>query len=108
MARQLRIEYPGAFCHVTSRGNEQKVIFKSRFDQEKFLLHRGSPPGYLAQGRHYPRFFRQGREIGPTPVPGISTQGLWGTGFGLRNTHCLCPPYGLAERLSHCGSKPEW
>ncbi|RNC67441.1 MAG: hypothetical protein ED859_14510 [Desulfuromonadales bacterium] len=37
MARPLRIEYPGAFYHVTSRGNEQKDIFKSRKDREKFL-----------------------------------------------------------------------
>jgi len=29
MARQLRIEFPGAFYHVTSRGNERKAIFKS-------------------------------------------------------------------------------
>jgi len=37
MARPLRIEYPGAFYHVTSRGNEQKDIFKSRRDREQFL-----------------------------------------------------------------------
>lgn len=37
MARPLRIEYPGAFYHVTSRGNEQKKIFKSIRDREKFL-----------------------------------------------------------------------
>jgi len=37
MARQLRIEYPGAFYHVTSRGNERKAVFKSRRDREKFL-----------------------------------------------------------------------
>jgi putative transposase len=37
MTRPLRIEYPGAFYHVTSRGNEQKDIFKSRKDREKFL-----------------------------------------------------------------------
>ena len=37
MARPLRIEYPGAFYHVTSRGNEQKDIFKSDFDRETFL-----------------------------------------------------------------------
>jgi hypothetical protein len=29
MARPLRIEYPGAFDHVTSRGNEQKDVLKS-------------------------------------------------------------------------------
>ena len=37
MARPLRITYPGAFYHVTSRGNEQKAIFKSKRDREKFL-----------------------------------------------------------------------
>lgn len=37
MARPLRIEYPGAFYHVTARGNEQKDIFKSQRDREKFL-----------------------------------------------------------------------
>ncbi|MCB2217809.1 REP-associated tyrosine transposase [Desulfofustis glycolicus] len=37
MARPLRIEYPGAFYHVTSRGNERKDIFKSVRDREKFL-----------------------------------------------------------------------
>ena len=37
MARPLRIEYPGAFYHVTSRGNEQKDIFKSKKDREKFI-----------------------------------------------------------------------
>jgi REP-associated tyrosine transposase len=37
MARPLRIEYPGAYYHVTSRGNEQKDVFKSQKDREKFL-----------------------------------------------------------------------
>jgi REP element-mobilizing transposase RayT len=37
MARPLRITYPGAFYHVTSRGNERKEIFKSRRDREKCL-----------------------------------------------------------------------
>ncbi len=37
MSRPLRIEYPGAFYHVTSRGNERKAIFKSVRDREKFL-----------------------------------------------------------------------
>jgi len=30
MARPLRIEYPGAHYHVTSRGNERKDVFKSQ------------------------------------------------------------------------------
>lgn len=37
MARPLRILYPGALYHVTSRGNERKEIFKSKRDREKFL-----------------------------------------------------------------------
>ena len=37
MARPLRIIYPGAFYHITSRGNEQRVIFKSQRDRKKFL-----------------------------------------------------------------------
>ena len=37
MARPLRITYPGAFYHVTTRGNERGNIFKSRRDREKFL-----------------------------------------------------------------------
>ena len=37
MARPLRIMFPGAFYHVTSRGNERKAVFKSKRDREKFL-----------------------------------------------------------------------
>lgn len=37
MARQLRIEYPDAYYHVTARGNERKEIFKSDKDRVKFL-----------------------------------------------------------------------
>jgi putative transposase len=37
MARPLRIEYPGAVYHATSRGNEKKRIFKDDHDRESFL-----------------------------------------------------------------------
>jgi hypothetical protein len=37
MARPLRITYPGAYYHVTSRGNERKDVFKSKRDRERFL-----------------------------------------------------------------------
>ena len=37
MARQLRIEFPGAFYHVTSRGNEKAPIFLTDKDRERFL-----------------------------------------------------------------------
>ncbi len=61
MARPLRIEYPGAYYHVTSRGNERKAIFRDDRDREKFLgllewvgeefhlrLH-----GYVLMNNHY-------------------------------------------------------
>ena len=37
MARPLRIEYPGAHYHVTSRGNERKNIFRDNEDRKKFV-----------------------------------------------------------------------
>lgn len=37
MARPLRIEYPGAYYHVTSRGNERKYIFNENYDRKKFI-----------------------------------------------------------------------
>jgi len=37
MARPLRIAFPGAFYHVTARGNERKAVFKSKRDREKLL-----------------------------------------------------------------------
>lgn len=37
MARPLRIEFPGAIYHVTSRGNEKRRIFKSDGDRRAFL-----------------------------------------------------------------------
>ena len=36
MARPLRIEYEGAFYHVTARGNERKRIFFAKSDYEAF------------------------------------------------------------------------
>lgn len=39
MARPLRITYSGAYYHITSRGNEQRDIFKSQKDREKFLYY---------------------------------------------------------------------
>jgi putative transposase len=37
MARPLRIEFPGAFYHVTSRGDRREKIFKDNRDKEAFL-----------------------------------------------------------------------
>ena len=42
MARPLRIEFSGAFYHVTSRGNERKPVFKSKRDRERFISYLAS------------------------------------------------------------------
>jgi len=61
MTRPLRIEFEGAFYHVTSRGNERKKIFFTPRDYDKFkeyvaearlkfgfILH-----GYVLMTNHY-------------------------------------------------------
>ena len=37
MTRPLRIEYPGAVYHITSRGNAKRSIFHGKTDREAFL-----------------------------------------------------------------------
>jgi putative transposase len=37
MARPLRIQYPGAWYHVTCRGNERRDIFADDADRRQFL-----------------------------------------------------------------------
>ncbi len=37
MARQLRIQYPGAYYHVTSRGNDRQDIYRDHADYVLFL-----------------------------------------------------------------------
>ena len=37
MGRPLRVEYPGAFYHVTSRGNERRAIYGDEADRKRFL-----------------------------------------------------------------------
>jgi len=53
MARQLRIEYEGAFYHITSRGNQREKIFWGVKDRErlKTILERSKERyGYLLHG----------------------------------------------------------
>lgn len=42
MSRPLRIEYPGAFYHITSRGNERRNIFRDDKEREQFLSYFGT------------------------------------------------------------------
>jgi putative transposase len=37
VARPLRVQFPGAFYHITSRGNERKPVFITDTDRKKFL-----------------------------------------------------------------------
>jgi len=37
MARQLRIQYPGAYYHITSRGNQRQKIYRDDKDYQVFL-----------------------------------------------------------------------
>lgn len=61
MSRPLRIEYPGAFYHVTFRGNERKMVFQSTRDREKYLSYLESAHHrygaiihvYCLMGNHY-------------------------------------------------------
>ena len=61
MTRPLRIEYPGAFYHVTSRGDEKREIYKSSRDRERFLdylasaveRYRAVIHGYCLMTNHY-------------------------------------------------------
>ncbi len=61
MARPLRIEYPGAIYHITSRGNARQPIYKDDKDCETFLELLGSVVSrygwichaYCLMGNHY-------------------------------------------------------
>lgn len=61
MSRPLRIFYPGAFYHITARGNERKEIFKSTQDRVRFLSYLESAHkrygalihGYCLMDNHY-------------------------------------------------------
>ena len=38
MARVLRIQYPGAYYHVTSGDNERKTIFRNKAERKWMLI----------------------------------------------------------------------
>jgi putative transposase len=61
MARPLRIQYPGAFYHVTCRGNERRKIFRDDDDRHQFLtllseslaLYQVKLYGYVLMNNHF-------------------------------------------------------
>jgi len=64
MARQLRIQYPGAYYHVTSRGNERQDIYRDDLDYQTFLeklaisldVHNVSLLAYVCMTNHFHLF----------------------------------------------------
>ncbi len=78
MARPLRIEFPGALYHVTSRGNEQRAIFRSDRDRKAFLGFLGetvrrfgwSVTAYTLMTNHFHLVFQ-------TPEPNLSRGMHW-------------------------------
>jgi len=52
MSRPLRISFPGAFYHVTSRGNERRSIFQNRRDFERFMGYLESATERYGAGVH--------------------------------------------------------
>ena len=73
MARQLRLEYPGALYHVTARGNNQQTIFQDDTDRLHFLTVFGREIlqqqwrcyAYCLMGNHYHLLLE-------TPEPNLS------------------------------------
>jgi len=61
MARPLRIQYPGAFYHLTNRGNEKKPIFRDDIDRTRFLeilsqsvgIYQVVVHGFVMMSNHY-------------------------------------------------------
>jgi hypothetical protein len=38
MARKLRVQYPGAICHVMNRGDQREAVFRDDKDRQKLLV----------------------------------------------------------------------
>jgi REP element-mobilizing transposase RayT len=82
MARPLRLEFPGAVYHVTSRGNARQDIVVDAHDRSQFLsllAHVVDRYGWLCHAyclmdNHYHLLIE-------TPTPNLS-QGMWSTRRG--------------------------
>ncbi|HEU4888337.1 MAG TPA: transposase [Thermoanaerobaculia bacterium] len=94
MARPLRIEFPGALYHVTSRGNEQRPIFHDDVDRRMFLTFLGqavkrfgwSVTAWVLMTNHFHLVIQ-------TPEPNLSQGMQWFNGsyagwFNHRHHRC--------------------
>jgi len=112
MSRPLRLEYPGAVWHVTSRGNERRGIFRDDEDRTQLLgmlarvvaMFRWKLHAYVLMGNHY-------HLLVETPEPNLSRgmrqlNGLYTQRFNRRHKragHLLQGRFKgiLVERESH-------
>lgn len=91
MARPLRLEFPGAFWHVTSRGNARGSIFVDVIDRRTFLavlsrvvgMFRWKLHAYILMGNHY-------HLLVETPEPNLSRgmrqlNGIYTQRFNVRH-----------------------
>ena len=60
MTRPLRLEYPGALYHITSRGNERRTIYWEDNDYQLFLNLALFGTQKTAARRQYARFVAEG------------------------------------------------
>lgn len=71
MSRPLRIEFPGAVYHVTSRGNARQRIYRDDEDREPFLsalAHAVDRYGWLCHA-----YCLADRNTQGEPIPGDAT-----------------------------------
>lgn len=87
MSRPLRIEFPGAIYHVTSRGNARQKIYRNNEDREKFLSVLAQVVkrygwlchAYCLMDNHYHLLIETPRanlSIGTRQLNGVYTQGF--------------------------------
>ncbi|NIS62305.1 MAG: hypothetical protein GTO13_16885 [Proteobacteria bacterium] len=78
MARPLRVEYPGAFYHVISRGNGGERIFRTKSDYTKLLEYLEKATERFAVTLHtYCLMSNHYHLLIETPQPNLSTAIQW-------------------------------
>jgi len=92
MVRPLRIQYKGAFYHITARGNEKKDLYRDECDRRRFLKilesvvdkYKWNIYAYCLMNNHYHLLIE-------TPLKNLSfgmrqLNGIYGQYFNRRHT----------------------
>jgi hypothetical protein len=97
MARPVRINYPGAFYHITCRGNERKNIFADDLDRSLFLDNLKTSIGiYQVRGEPKGTLLTSWNNSVTEKIPSLS---LSSASICLRNS----PPVPVSRRARHRG-----